>query len=341
MRSLGRSAASASIRQTGHHAAWQQSPSPLVRATGHVRTILGEIGGAIRPPHSPRARVVGVTVDDDVMGPVELRGLFGEPADADTVVVIVPGLTGTADAPYCALAARAAERAGCAHFRIGMRGTDRTGEDIWHGGLTDDLHATLAAPALARFAHVVLVGYSVGGHVALRAVTEQRLDARVCGVAALCPPLDLDLGTHVFDEPQRRLYRRHILGALNQIYAATAARRSLPVPLEVVLRARSSRERDALAIAPRFGFASAEDYYARASVAPLLRGVRVPALVGVTRGEPSVPPRAVIPALGAAGPALTVQWADGGHLVFPLKADFGFGGAVGMENQIVSWLLRA
>ncbi len=303
-------------------------PPLLRRAAGHARTIWSEVRPARSRPVA--ARPVEVFADDPVMGRVRLSGLFGDVAGATTVVIIVPGITGTAWSPYCARAAGAARRAGCAHLRIGMRGTDKSGEDLWHGGLSDDVHAAIAMPELRRFARVVLLGYSVGGHVALRAAAEP-IDSRVGAVAALCPPLDLDLGTRLFDEIERRIYRRHILACLDDIYAATAARRSLPVPPEVVRAATSSRERDALAIAPRFGFRSAEDYYARASAAPRLPHLRVPALVVATREDPIVPPRAIVPALAAAGSAVETRWIHGGHLAFDLRT----------EDEVIDWLERA
>jgi predicted alpha/beta-fold hydrolase len=286
------------------------------RAAGHVRTALAELRGTLAPPPGPPATAFEVVLHDPVMGDVRLRGLFGGPRDSDTIVVITPGLTGTATSWYCAHAAWAVERAGFAHLRIGMRGTDRSGEDIWHGGLTDDLRATLGHAALARFARILLIGYSVGGHVSLCAAAEQ-IDQRVRAVTAICPPLDLELGTVFFDQPERRPYRIAINAALNEIYAATAQRRSLPVSLARVRAARSSRERDALAIAPRFGFRSAEDYYTRASVAPRLSTIRVPTLIVAGLDDPVVPPRAIAPAIASAGRAVTVHWRRGGHIAFP------------------------
>ena len=289
------------------------SSSLLASAAGHARTVWAEIGwcNAAEPPSVPFT----ATLHDPVMGEVRLAGRFGD-APSSTLVVIVPGLTGTAAARYCIPAAWAAQRAGFAHLRIGMRGTDRTGEDIWHGGLTDDLRAACASPRLARFTRILLLGYSVGGHVALRAAIE-RVDPRICAVAAVCPPLDLELGTQIFDEPAQRIYRDCILAALDEIYAATAARKPLPVPLAEVRRARSSRERDALAIAPRFGFTSAEDYYWHASVAPILPRLAMPALCVAALHDPIVPPRAIAPSLAAARRTITTRWFPGGHLAFP------------------------
>jgi len=122
-------------------------------------------------------------IKDPVMGHVRLTGLLSVVAGADTIVVIVHGLSGNASSRYCASAARAAEQAGFSSLRLSLRGADYSGdEDVW---------GALAAPAIARYRHVLLLGYSVGGHIVLRAAIEQ-LDDRVRAAAAICPPLDLD-----------------------------------------------------------------------------------------------------------------------------------------------------
>jgi predicted alpha/beta-fold hydrolase len=126
---------------------------------------------------------------------------------------------------------------------------------------------------------------------------------------------------------------------LNEVYAAVAARRPVPVPVERVLRARAIREWDGLVVAPRFGFTSAEDYYARASVAPRLDRLRPPALLIWSRGDPMVPWATVEPALAALpGGAQVVVSRRGGHVGFPAGVDFGLGGPRGLAAQVAAWI---
>src|SRR5262249_49186620 len=161
---------------------------------------------------------------------------------------------------YCASAARAATQAGFSTLRLSLRGADYSGEDILHGGITLDVWAALAAPAIAGYKHVLLMGYSVGGHIVLKAAIE-RADPRLRAVVPLCPPLYLHKASTAFAHPVQRQYRLHISRALNKAYAATAARGRAHVPPAVVGRARSCRERDALTVVARFGFRSVNDYY--------------------------------------------------------------------------------
>src|SRR5262249_25129268 len=162
-----------------------------------------------------------------------------------------------------------------------------------------------------HYKNVLLLGYSVGGHIALRAAVEQ-MDSRLRAVAAICPPLDLGQATIAFDHPVCKLYRLHIFRGLNKAYAATARRGRVSIPTNVVATALSCRERDALTVVPRFGFQSAEDYYERESVAPKLHHLQIPSLVVMSRNDPLVPAETVIPALDSASRALSVLWVGPG-----------------------------
>lgn len=310
----------------------------LGKIAGHFWTVAPAILSAIRPLAGLHARLFRTVLKDPVMGPVRLTGLLSEIAESETALLIVHGLSGNAMSPYCARAAQAAAQAGFSSLRLSLRGADYAGEDILHGGITQDLWAALAAPALARYKHILLLGYSVGGHIALRAAIEQ-VDARLRAVAAICPPLDLHHATMAFDHPLQRPYRLHIFRDLNRAYAATARRGRAQVAPAVVARARSCRERDSLTVVTRFGFRSAEDYYERESVAPRLHRLQIPSLVVASRYDPLVPTETIIPALAGASRALSTVWVEpGGHVYFPGRLDLGHPGPPGLENQVIGWL---
>lgn len=119
-----------------------------------------------------------------------------------------------------------------------------------------------------------------------------------------------------------------------------AAHRPVPAPVDEAARVRTIRAWDDLVVAPRHGFADAGDYYARASVAPRLPDLRVPALLVSSDCDPMVPARGVRPALErAAAPLLTVRWiSGGGHRAFPREIDAGVGEGAGLEAQILGWM---
>ena len=189
------------------------------------------------------------------------------------------------------LAASAAARAGLASLRIGMRGSGvADGTDLYHAGLTADLHQALSHPPLKTASAIFLVGYSLGGHIVLRAATEPQLDGRVRAVAAICPPLDLSKTVQAIDAPASWIYRHYVLAALKRQYLAFARRRGPLAPTARVLALRRLRDWDDLLVARRFGFASADDYYRRASVAPVIDRIARPALILSSELDPMIPP---------------------------------------------------
>ena len=301
----------------------------------HYWTLRPRIAHAVRPQRAPEARPwETVVVDDPQLGPVRLTGRLRE-RPGDELLVLVHGLGGCTDSHYMVRGAEAAEAAGLSCLRVNLRGADRTGEDYYHAGLTSDLHAILAS--LPDYRKIYVLGYSLGGHVALRFATEE-IDPRVAAVAAVCSPLDLALAGAEIDAPGFGLYRRYLLRSLSAIYRAVAARRPVPYPVERLGEIRLIREWDDRIVAPRHGFRNAADYYARASVAPRLPDLRVPALLLNSECDPMVPARAVRPALERASSKLKVAWVRAGHVAFPSGLDAGLSEGTGMDAQVIGWL---
>jgi predicted alpha/beta-fold hydrolase len=128
------------------------------------------------------------------------------------------------------------------------------------------------------------------------------------------------------------------------MYAAVVQRRpdaSLPSLAEARAIDRL-RVWDDRIVAPRFGYRSAEHYYAEASVAPRLARLSRPALLVGATFDPMVPAEVVRPALVGGPPLLDVRWIrEGGHVGFPSSLDLGLGGETGLEPQALCWLRRA
>jgi predicted alpha/beta-fold hydrolase len=305
---------------------------------GHVWTLRAGLPALSRVREPSRPEIFTTTVKDDRFGAVRLHGLYQESAGADELLLIVHGLGADATSSYCLNAARVAQSTGISSLRISMRGADLSGEDIYHAGLSSDLADVLRSPRLDLYRKIYILGYSMGGHLALRAALDL-VDSRLRAVAAVCPPLDLEATMNVSDAPSRRLYRYAICSALNRCYAMVERRGRACVPLEVVKRAKRCSEWNALAIVPRFGFSSVEEYYRKASVAGWLYRLETPSLLIACEQDPIVPKETVESATEDASPALTVRWsARGGHVRMPQHLDLGFPGPLGLEQQIIAWL---
>lgn len=306
--------------------------------SGHLWTVASRLR---TPAGAPEPRAWSTVTADPQIGPVTLTGLLREEPDAESLLLFVHGIGGSASARYGFAVARAASQAGLSCLRINLRGCDRRGGDYYHAGLSADLGVALSSPELARYRRVYLLGFSIGGHVTLHGATKGR-DPRVRAVAAVCSPLDLARAARTIDSPSRWPYRRYVLRNLVEIYTAVAATRPVPVPPEAAARFTHLRQYDEQIVAPRWGFAGADDYYARAAVAPELKNLDVPALMVAAENDPMVPAEAVRPAAEAAGGKLEVRWVgNGGHVGFPGDLDLGIEAPLGIEGQTIGWLRQA
>jgi hypothetical protein len=307
--------------------------------SGHLSTLAPFVRHALVPVRAPSHSHWETTLEDPDVGPVRLTGRMQEHPGARSLLLIVHGLGGSATSHYAIPAAVAAHARGISCLRLNLRGADLNGTDFYHAGLTSDLRAAIASVP-AHYERIDLLGYSLGGHVALRYAAESP-DPRVRAVASVCAPLDLELSATDFDRPVRAFYRRHVLAGLKRIYAAVGRRRRVAFPVDAAMRIGKIRSWDQLVVAPRFGFASAEDYYARVSAVSALPAIELPTLLVVATSDPMVPEETLRPALEKRAPSIDLRWIPGGgHVAFPRDLDLGLPGARGLEQQIVSWFSR-
>ena len=167
--------------------------SPARRVSGHLRTVGHLLSNLLRPPPPPPAERWRGRLEDPEAGPVEVSGWLARAGGGASLVVLVHGLGGSADSPYLCHAARVAHGLGLDTLRLNLRGADPAAGDFYHGGLTAELHAAVADRALAGYRRIAVLGYSMGGHVALRYAAEVE-DPRVTVVGAVCSPLHLGAG---------------------------------------------------------------------------------------------------------------------------------------------------
>lgn len=308
---------------------------------GHFWTVGPHVIDAVLGLRAPRDEPWDATVHDARLGALRLTGWLRDRPHSDTLVVVIHGLGGSVDSRYVVRCAKAADDAGLSYLRLNLRGADGSGEDVYHAGLTDDLRAALSSPALARFRRIYVVGYSMGGHIVLRWATEPDRDPRVSAIASVCAPLDLAFGVRAIQRPLGRPYQWHVLRGLKASYWAAAVRGRMPVAVEHVMALRTFLEWDEHIIAPRFGFASPEDYYERTSAGPLLPKLELPTLFLASEDDPMVTADQLRPWLPSASSAVEVRWTErGGHVGFPNDLDLGLGDVGPLEPQIVRWLLR-
>jgi predicted alpha/beta-fold hydrolase len=255
-------------------------------------------------------------------GSLHARVYWQNGAAPRPAIVLVHGLGGTSQSRYVVRAAVALHRAGFHVACLDLRGVGEGVTDapaIYHAGLTEDLR--LAADWVAAHAGVsgvVIVGFSMGGHVAVRFAGEAGERAGpLRGVVAISAPLDLSAVSRSIERLRSLPYHAYVLRNLVKNARAFARLHPEKARFEPSRLGRLTRIRayDDAVSAPMHGFASAEDYYRRASAAPFIPGIRIPTLLLHAEDDPMVPPWCARPWLEGAPPAVVQVWSErGGHV---------------------------
>jgi predicted alpha/beta-fold hydrolase len=284
----------------------------------HAMTVYGSL--APRPRPAPIRQRLELPDGDFV----DVDRFAARSPDAP-VLVVLHGLESSSAAPYVrGLVAEALAR-GLAAAALNFRGCSGEPNRLprsYHSGDTGDLALLVERLARERPGRpIVLAGFSLGGNVVARWLGERgdALPAEVRAAAVVSVPFDLDRCCRAIDGPGAMawVYRERFLRQLRAKALAKAARFPGALDPGAIRAARSLRAFDAAVTAPLHGFASPEDYYARASSGPALRGVRRPLLALASCDDPMVPRDALPLAAVRANPRVALETSDcGGHVAF-------------------------
>ena len=243
-------------------------------------------------------------------------------------LLLVHGLEGSSRSQYVMGTAQKALAAGFSVVRMNIRncgGTERLGPTLYHSGLSGDVAAIvkelIAADGVASLG---VAGFSMGGNQVLKMAGEFGSEApkELKAVAAVCPGVDLSASADALHLRGNRIYEIWFLWWLRQ----SLKRKQQLFPDRYAVHGyrwlRSIREFDDRITAPHCGFQGAEDYYTRASAAPVLEKIAVPTLVLHAEDDPFV--RLTPPTrerLRRNPQVKLVETASGGHCGFLAEAN--------------------
>ena len=304
--------------------------------SGHYWTLWPVLRAWLSPPRMPPARPWHLDVPDARFTSVRLHALLHEGSLApERIVVVLHGLGGNALSPYVVESAAEAARRGWSCLALDLRGASMDGEDFYHAALTRDIGQVVHALQQQGYRQVYLLGYSLGGHLALSCAADPDFPV-LASVAALCPPLDLAAAVRWIDDSAPSLYRVAVLHELKRMYRAVDQRGRALLPMREVQRIRFFRQWDEHVVAPRHGFASAEDYWKKASVAQKLEVLRFPTLLVRADHDPMVRP---VPTLLPSSKVLhELRVSRGGHVGFPRRPGLGWPFEGSLQSQVLQWM---
>lgn len=249
-----------------------------------------------------------------------LRAVLHRPRQATRpLALLVHGLAGSAESSY--IRATAAHLLALGHpvVRLNLRGAGPSRATCrlqYHAGRTDDLADAIAAlPADLLNDGLCLVGFSLGGNAVLKLMGEGRV-LPIHAAVSISAPIDLGRTARRFLDPRNFLYHRWMLARMQREATAEGAAIT-PRERDAVLAARTVIEFDDRFVAPRNGFAGAQDYYARCSAVGFLSAIRAPTLVIHAADDPWIPAQCYRDWNWTANQALTLALtSSGGHVGF-------------------------
>jgi predicted alpha/beta-fold hydrolase len=238
-------------------------------------------------------------------------------------ILFAHGLEGSADAGYIQSFAQTALLRGFTVHRMNLRtcgGTEELCETMYHSGLTSDTREISERIRSRTKSPLFLVGFSLGGNLALKLAGEIGHSDLLSGVCAVSPPIDLATCVRTLERPLNRLYAQRFLQRL----CSRVRRKSKLAPhlysKQYLRDIKTVWEFDDRVTAPLFGFGTAANYYATQSAAGYLDAIRTPTLIIAAKDDPLVPFEIYSHPAFRTNPALTlIATEHGGHLGFLLR----------------------
>lgn len=231
------------------------------------------------------------------------------------LTILIHGLTGSQESFYIYSMARRLLDDGQRVLRINLRGAGpsrATCRGQYYAGRSRDFRALLTnLPADLTHAGLRAVGYSLGGAMLLKYLGEEGEAASLQAAATVCAPIDLSATCRRMLQARNVVYHRHLLRMM-KIEATAQGAAISTAERAAILGSRSVWDYDEVFIAPRHGFAGAEDYYERCKPVAFMGAIRVPTLVLAALDDPWIPGglysgydwagnKALVPALPAHG----------------------------------------
>jgi len=249
-------------------------------------------------------------------------------------IVLLHGLEGSAAAGYFVSFTQEALMRGYGVHRLNMRtcgGTEDLCETMYHSGLTGDTKFILEQLKPPVF----VVGFSLGGNVALKLAGELGVTDLLAGVCAISTPIDLAACVRAIDKPSNILYAKRFLKRLRERVRRMNRRVPQASRLEGRDEVRTIWEFDDRFTAPLFGFGTAANYYATQSAMNFLDAIRVPTLLISAKDDPLVPFEIYRHPAFQSNLALTLLATEhGGHLGFLARRKPRFW----LDGTVLDWI---
>ena len=315
--------------------------NPWFLRGGHLQTLVGYYRGG-KLPYLPTERLEVDLCDGDrllVHASTPENWQPGGPC-----AIMLHGLTGSHRSAHVARIAVDLFQRGWRIGRVDLRGAGdgfALARRLYHVGRSGDIvHAAKAFMEQAPRSPLVVIGFSLGGNIALKLALESAGPdlPQLQAVAAVCPPVDPAACVRRVCMGRFRIYDRLFYRELRLDWE----RRCLLFPdlPQIVLPKRGTlRVFDDMITAPLNGYSDSEDYYQDNATAGRLGDMPIPAIIVAAADDPvvTIEPLAELARKGAHPSHLQLELTSGGgHLGYVGRGKSMLNWA---EQRVVEWLI--
>lgn len=289
---------------------------------GHLQTIYPSILRKVNFRYQQRERLE--LPDGDF---VDLDWVRVSP-ERKKLVVITHGLEGDSHRHYVLGMARLFTQNG--YDALGWNCRSCSGElnrliHFYHHGNADDLRLVIDH-AIKKYGYdeIILTGFSMGGSLTLRVVGENpdTVPSQIKKTIAFSVPCDLLAGVKVLSLPGNKIYANRFLKKLGEKIKQKEKLFPGQISYKGYEKITHFLDFDNRYTAPLHGFTDAYDFYARASVKPLLKKIRVPSLLVQAVNDPFLSEECMGYDEAAGNDHLFLETPDrGGHCGFMLPGN--------------------
>jgi predicted alpha/beta-fold hydrolase len=242
---------------------------------------------------------------------------------AQPTLVMWHGMEGSTASSYMLTTAEKMFRAGFNVVRVNFRncgGTEHLTPTIYHGGMTADLRAVIDELITRdRLSQLFVAGFSLGGNMVLKLAGEygDTPPVELRAICAVSPSIDLRASTTLIARRRNWIYQQDFLRRLKNRIKVKEKLFPGRYDSSGLRSIRSVEQFDNHYVALHFGFADANDYYAKASSRPLIGRIRIPTLIIHAKDDPFIPFAPMRdPAIAANPYVLLLATERGGHVAF-------------------------
>jgi uncharacterized protein len=233
------------------------------------------------------------------------------------------GMEGSTASNYMLTTAEKTFRCGFNVVRVNLRncgGTEHLSETLYHGGLTGDQRAVIDE-LITRdgLPGLYVAGFSLGGNMVLKLAGEYGEDPprELKAICAVSPSIDLRASTTLIARRRNWIYQQDFLRRLKNRIKLKEKLFPNRYDSGLLRGVRSVEQFDNQFVAPHFGFADANDYYAQASSRPYIGRIRVPTLIIHAKDDPFIPFEPMLdPSIVSNPYVLLVATERGGHVAW-------------------------